>query len=192
MHNFTKKLLWIVFGLALISWEVQAQQTAQPTGEIIRGQVIDKNDKLPIIGATVMEIDRNDNRTLRGMATDVNGNFSLRVSNTANFIRISYMGFKTQTFPINNRSTINVELETDESELATAEVVASKLIDQGMLKIDERDMTSSATRVDAEILKEMSALSIDQALQGRMAGVDIVSNSGDPGAGMSIRVRGTT
>ncbi|MBD8489776.1 SusC/RagA family TonB-linked outer membrane protein [Echinicola sp. CAU 1574] len=191
MQNFTKKLLWFVMGLTLMYTGANGQQQQAQTLEIVKGQVIDKDDRVSIIGATVVEVD-SDERTLRGVATDVNGNFSLRVSSKQNRIRVSFIGYKTITVPINGRSEINLELEFDVSELDVAEVTAEKMIDQGMMKIDERDLTSSSTRVDAELLKEMSALSIDQALQGRMAGVDIVSNSGDPGAGMSIRIRGTT
>ncbi|WP_215225105.1 SusC/RagA family TonB-linked outer membrane protein [Echinicola shivajiensis] len=191
MQNFTKKLLWFVMGLTLIYTGANGQQQQAQTLEIVKGQVIDKEDRTSIIGATVVEVD-SDERTLRGVATDVNGEFSLRVSSKQNRIRVSFIGYKTITVPIDGRSEINVQLEFDVSELDVAEVTAEKMIDQGMMKIDERDLTSSSTRVDAELLKEMSALSIDQALQGRMAGVDIVSNSGDPGAGMSIRIRGTT
>ncbi|GGF23229.1 SusC/RagA family TonB-linked outer membrane protein [Echinicola rosea] len=193
MKNFTKKLLWFVVGLTLTtSGYSRAQQQPAQTLEIVKGKVTDKEDGSTIIGATVVEVDRNDERTLRGVATDVNGAFSLRVSSKQNLIRVSFIGYKTVTVPINGRSEINVPIEFQVSDLDVAEVTADKLIDQGMMQIDERDLTSSATRVDAELLEEMSALSIDQALQGRMAGVDIVSNSGDPGAGMSIRIRGTT
>ncbi|MDN3669517.1 SusC/RagA family TonB-linked outer membrane protein [Echinicola jeungdonensis] len=190
MQNFTKKLLWFVMGLTLISTGVMGQQKAQSL-EIVKGQVIDKEEGTTIIGATVVEVDQ-DERTLGGVATDVNGNFTLRVRSKQNMLRVSVIGYKTQTIPINGRSEINVQMEFDVSELDMAEVTAERPIDQGLVKIDERDLTSSATRVDAEMLEEMSALSIDQALQGRMAGVDIVSNSGDPGAGMSIRIRGTS
>ncbi|UCS92133.1 SusC/RagA family TonB-linked outer membrane protein [Echinicola marina] len=190
MQNFTKKLLWFVMGLTLISTGVSGQQQAQ-TLEIVKGQILDKDDNSSIIGATVVEVD-SENRTLRGVATDINGNYSLRVKSKQNRIRVSFIGYKTITVPIDGRSEINFQMEFNVSELDVAEVTAEKFIDQGMMQIDERDLTSSATRVDAELLKEMSALSIDQALQGRMAGVDIVSNSGDPGAGMSIRIRGTS
>lgn len=179
-------------GLTLICTGTLHAQQATQTLEIVKGQVTDKEDGSTIIGATVVEVDRNDDRTLRGVATDINGNFSLRVSNKQNLVRVSFIGYKSVTVPIDGRSEINLQLQFNISDLDVAEVTAEKMIDQGMMKIDERDLTSSSTRVDAELLKEMSALSIDQALQGRMAGVDIVSNSGDPGSGMSIRIRGTS
>ncbi|QDH78959.1 SusC/RagA family TonB-linked outer membrane protein [Echinicola soli] len=191
MENFTNRLICLVLGLLLVGTTAWGQQPQTTTLEIVKGQVLDKDDRMPIIGATVVEID-SDERTLAGVATDVNGNFSLRVRSKQNRIRISFIGYKTVTLPINGQSEINVNLEFAVSDLDVAEVTAEKMIDQGMFQIDERDLTSSSTRVDAELLEEMSALSIDQALQGRMAGVDIVSNSGDPGAGMSIRIRGTT
>jgi TonB-linked SusC/RagA family outer membrane protein len=58
--------------------------------------------------------------------------------------------------------------------------------------VEERNLTSAVSRIDARELEEVQATSIDQAIQGRLAGVDIVANSGDPGAGMSIRIRGTS
>ena len=193
MNNFTKKMLWVVMGLWIFLPEAEAQTAAsQQVTEIVRGKVIDKDDGLSIIGATIMELDRSDERTIRGMATDVNGNFSLRVNSKQNLLRVSFIGYKTQTIQIDNRSEINITLVSDISDLDIAEVTAKKYVDQGMMKMDPREMTSATSTVDAELLREMSALSIDQALQGRMAGVDIISNSGDPGAGMSIRVRGTT
>ncbi len=152
MYNFTKKLLWCVIGLSMMASGAMAQGGSQAT-EIVKGQVIDGEDRSTIIGATVVEIDQDD-RTIRGVATDVNGNFSLRVSNKMNRIRVSFIGYKSKTIPINNRSQINVELLFEASELDVAEVTADKLIDQGMMQIDERDLTTSATRVDAELLKE--------------------------------------
>src|SRR5690606_15330560 len=56
----------------------------------------------------------------------------------------------------------------------------------------ERDLTIAASKINAKDMEEMQAASIDQALQGRMPGVDIAANSGDPGAGMQIRIRGTS
>ncbi len=143
MQNFTKKLLWFVMGLTLISSGVMGQQKAQ-TLEIVKGQVIDKEEGTTIIGATVVEIDQ-DERTLGGVATDVNGNFSLRVRSKQNRLRVSVIGYKTQTIPINGRSQINVQMDFDVSELDVAEVTAERPIDQGLVKIDERDLTSSAS-----------------------------------------------
>ena len=71
-------------------------------------------------------------------------------------------------------------------------VVSQRKADNGMLQISEREVTTAQVHINAKEMEEMQAASIDQALQGRLSGVDITANSGDPGAGMQIRIRGTS
>src|SRR4029078_10352859 len=67
-----------------------------------------------------------------------------------------------------------------------------KRTDNGMLSINDKNLTTATTKISAKELEEMQSASIDQALQGRLPGVDITAASGDPGAGMQIRIRGTS
>lgn len=160
--------------------------------KIVRGQVIDSYDKLSIIGASVFETDK-DGRTVSGTQTDINGNYALKVSNPSNRISVSFLGFKTHRELINGRSEINVVLTSNLSELKEVVVVAQKAVNNGTgLSIDKRNSTAATVTIDTKELQELAAVSIDQALQGRMSGVDIGTTSGDPGAGMSIRIRGTS
>ncbi|QEC74127.1 hypothetical protein FSB73_23120 [Arachidicoccus ginsenosidivorans] len=71
-------------------------------------------------------------------------------------------------------------------------ISSDNLIDNGMLPVRQRDLTTAISTINAKEMEEMQATSIDQALQGRLAGVDIAANSGDPGAGLQIRIRGTS
>lgn len=182
-----------MMGIFILSSSVLAQQTpaVATTPLIVRGKITDKVDKLAIIGASVVELDK-DKRTVTGVVTDIDGNYALKIKDPSHTISVSYLGYKTQTFAINGRTTINVALESNYNELAGVTVTATKAGNSGLLTIADRDLTTANVTIDAKILQEMQSTSIDEALQGRIAGVDIAANSGDPGSGMSIRIRGTS
>ncbi|MEI6949734.1 SusC/RagA family TonB-linked outer membrane protein [Paraflavisolibacter sp. H34] len=175
------------FFALLLSLQAGAQETL-----ILRGQILDKDSKAPLQNVTVAEVDA-DNRIIRGISTDINGNYALRITNPKNKISISFIGFKTITRSINASSpTLNATLENDARTNEEVVVVATGRTSNGNLAIADRDLTTASAKIDTKHLEEMGATSIDQALQGRLAGVDIAATSGDPGAGMSIRIRGTS
>jgi TonB-linked SusC/RagA family outer membrane protein len=181
-HIFLISLLTICIG----NLNAYAQQT-------IRGKVIDKIDRQPVVGASVTEVDK-DRRTIAGVTTDINGNFALRLSNPNNQIAISFIGYAVyNSGPLNNRTELNVALEYSSKELQTVTVTARKETTSVTdLPISERNSTRAIATISAEKLSEIPVASIDQALQGRLSGVDFGATSGDPGAGMSIRIRGTS
>jgi TonB-linked SusC/RagA family outer membrane protein len=158
---------------------------------IVRGKVVDKADQKPIQHVSVAEIDP-DNRIIRGISTDIDGNFALKVSNPKNRISISYIGYKTITQNIGGRTNINIALEQEGRQMQEVVVVAQTRTNNGNLNILDKNSTIATAKINAKELEEMGSASIDQALQGRLAGVDIAASSGDPGAGMSIRIRGTS
>lgn len=158
---------------------------------IVRGKVLDAKDKSAIIGASVFETDK-DGRTLSGTQTDIDGNYALRVSNLSNRISVSYLGYTTYRVGINQRTEINILLKSNQNQINEVVVTAGKTVNNGTgLNIEKRNSTIASITVDAKDLQELPSASIDQALQGRMSGVDIGTTSGDPGAPMSIRIRGT-
>jgi TonB-linked SusC/RagA family outer membrane protein len=159
----------------------------------VRGKVTDSKDKLPVIGASVVEVD-NEKRTVNGVSTDIEGNYVLRIANPANKIMVSMIGYNTQKeISINGRGLINILLVPSSNDLNDVVISSRKKTNNGTgLNIDDRDRTTAVATINAKDLEEMQAPSIDQALQGRLAGVDIAATSGDPGAGMSIRIRGTS
>ena len=188
-----KSILTILGFLFAFSFTLTVRAQGQP-GKIttVRGQVIDAQDKQPVIGASVIEVDK-DGRTVSGTTTDISGNFSLRLKNSEDKISVSYLGYKTFSAAINNRPVINIQLSQDSRMLNNVVVTARRTVDNGTgLNIDARDMTTATATVQAKDLEELSATSIDQALSGRLPGVDVSATTGDPGAGMSIRIRGTT
>ncbi len=157
----------------------------------VTGKVLD-DKKNPLQGVSVTEVDA-DKRTIRGVSTDVDGNFSIRISDPKhrlNFSNIGYGGI--EDLAINTRRVFNVTMVSSSRQMDEVIVVAQKKTDNGMLSIAERNMTVATAKINAKEMEEMQATSIDQALQGRLSGVDIAANSGDPGAGMQIRIRGTS
>jgi len=156
---------------------------------LIKGKVIDEN-KQGIIGASVIEQDA-DKRTVTGVATDIDGNFALPVKSVNNKISFSYIGYKTQVKAIGAQRTFVVQLVSN-NVISEVQITSQKTTNNGTgLNIDVRDQTTANATIQAKDLEELQATSIDQALQGRLPGVDIVASSGDPGAGMAIRIRGT-
>jgi len=158
---------------------------------IIRGKVTDQKDRTPIQNVSVAEVDA-DNRIVRGISTDIDGNFALKISNPKNRISVSYIGYKSLTQDINGRSSLNIALEQEGRQLDEVVVTAQSRTNNGNLSINDKNLTVAVAKINAKDLEEMGSASIDQALQGRLSGVDIAASSGDPGAGMSIRIRGTS
>lgn len=158
----------------------------------VRGKVVDKADKQPIIGASVILIDK-DGRTVNGVSTDIEGNYLLKVTNKDFRITISYLGYKT-TSPIvvGEKAVLNFQMESSSKAIEDVVIRSQAKVNDGNMTIAKRDQASSTYTIQAKDLEEMQAASIDQALQGRMPGVDIAATSGDPGAPMQIRIRGTS
>jgi TonB-linked SusC/RagA family outer membrane protein len=164
-------------------------QTAEKI--LIKGRIIDVKDKLPVIGATVIEQDK-DKRTVTAQTTDIDGNFSIKVTSTSNKLVISYIGSKTITLDIGVRRIFNISMSNNSNDLSEVTITAKPQSSNGTgLNIDKRDQTTSTVTLNAKDVETLQATTIDQAIQGRLPGVDIVQTSGDPGAGMSIKIRGT-
>jgi TonB-linked SusC/RagA family outer membrane protein len=160
---------------------------------VVKGIVISQTDNQPLIGATVVEMDKNK-RYINGTITDINGNFVLPISNTTNSIVVSFIGYKSQEFP-GTSTNLNVLLEEDKFTLKEVEIVgkSSKTItNNGFLTIDDANNVASIKKIDPKVLEDLPSVSIDDALQGRIAGIDIVGISGDPGAGSTIKIRNSS
>ena len=154
----------------------------------ISGTVSDDIDVLP--GASVAEMDAS-NRIVNATVTDLNGNFVLAIKSQKNKLRISYMGYKTLLLPI-NKTVYNVTMEDNTKTIQTVQVVAKKPFKSSGLAIPEREVSFSAQGISAKEFEGLGITSVDEALQGRIAGLDIVANSGDLGAGTSMRLRGAS
>ncbi len=178
--------VWCMVGLGLF-----AQTAATGENRVVRGKVTNKKDKAAMEHVSVTEVDA-EGRIVKGTNTDIDGNYALKFSNLSNKISFSYIGYKTVTQDVKGKGTINVTMEQGGPDLDEVVIISGKRTDNGNMSVADKDLTVSAAKISAKDLEEMSSASIDQALQGRLAGVDITSTSGDPGAGMSIRIRGTS
>ncbi len=170
-----------------------ALSSAQQTKVVIRGVVIAAIDKLPLPGANVLLVNK-DGRVVGNAVTDMDGNYSMRVETRAgDNLVATYIGMKKATIPVKGKMTINIVMQDETVMLEGATIVGNKRVNNGMMDVSERDLTTAMSRISMSDLEDgMTAPSVEDALQGRIAGMDIAASSGDPGAGMSIRIRGTT
>ena len=152
--------------------------TAVALGEprIVKGRVLSDSDGEPMVGVAVSE-----KGTTNGTITDADGNFSIKVDDGA-VLTISYMGFTTQNVKPVGNSPIQIELVEDSKLLDDVVVVG-----YGVQR--KSDLTGSVASIKADEIKNLSTTDAAAALQGKAAGVQII-NSGSPGAGAEIRVRG--
>lgn len=178
-----KLILLLVFGFTSIS--------AFSQSSILRGTVTDAANGEPIPGATIASLDRN-NRIVNGTITDFNGNFVLRIGTQEQNISIGFIGYETMVLSAQTPSPIEIKLKSGITLIEEFEVVSSRTSGDGISSIAARDMGVPMTTVNMEEMEGIQANSVDELLQGQVAGMDISANGGDPGAGMSIRIRGTS
>lgn len=143
----------------------------------IKGTVTDASGQA-IPGATVVV----DGET-KGTTTDLNGNFVLDAPQGSTLL-ISFIGYKTQKVLIGNQSVVNIILEEDLSSLEEVVVI-------GYGTVKKSDLTGAVSSIKGESIREFPVTSIDQAVQGRAAGVQVTQASASPGGGVSVRIRGS-
>lgn len=143
----------------------------------ITGIIKDQNGE-PLAGVNIRIQD-----TTAGTMTDTEGKFILDAS-PGNILEISYIGFIPQKVKIGEQAFLNIKLMEDK--ISMEEVV---VIGYGSVK--KSDLTGSVATVKIDDIKDVPVVRVDQMLQGRIAGAEIISTTGEPGAGTSIRIRGT-
>lgn len=157
--------------LAVTTLRANTTQTGPVTGT-----VISQSDGEPMIGVSVKI-----KGTSTGTITDLDGNFSINASN-GQILVFSYMGYQEMEVTV-SKKVMNVTLKED-----------SKLLDEvvviGYGGMKRSDLTGSVSSVTSEDMKKSITTSLDQALQGRAAGVNVTQNSGAPGGGISVAIRG--
>ena len=178
--NYIKYLLTLALCCAFTA--VMAQKR-------ISGHVWSELDG-PVIMANVVELDKT-NRVVSATQTDASGNFSLAIKNTANTLQVSYIGYATRKLPIGETTKFNVELK-DNSMTGEAQVVGKRKVKTNGLAIPEREISVAQQSLNMDEMAGLSFETAGEALQGQIAGLDIVANSGNLGAGTSMRLRGVT
>ncbi len=154
-------------------------------GYDITGQVTDAKSKTAIHGVSV---------TIQGTSitttTNALGTYKIKVPFKGVLV-FRFVGYKPFTLQTQKAGTVNVVLTTDGSTLKEVAITGNRNVANGTgLNISTRDLTTASATIQAKDLEELSATSIDQALQGRMPGGDIVASSGDPGAVKQVRLNG--
>ncbi|MCH5176441.1 MAG: SusC/RagA family TonB-linked outer membrane protein [Prevotellaceae bacterium] len=178
--KYLKYILTLAAAL-FISNTIQAQQR-------ITGHVYD--DIEPIMMANVVERDAN-NRIVAATTTDINGNFSMVIKNPKDHLVISFIGYATVTLPIGTQTKFNVKMK-DNTVLQTVNITAKKKQESNGMSIPVKEISVATQTMNMDDVEGLSFASADEALQGKIAGLDIISNSGNLGSGTSMRMRGVS
>ncbi len=144
--------------------------------QVVSGTVTDENGE-PLVGVNILV-----EGTTRGTITDANGEFSLE-ANTNDQLRVSFIGYESQLLTIGTNTTFNIRLNPDVISLGEVVVV-------GYGTSTKKELTGAVSSVDGDKVERQNLPRLDEALQGQIAGVNITTNSGAPGASSNIRIRG--
>ena len=177
-----KALLYSCMGLCFCQGAM-----AQKAGDIVSGTVTDAFG--PVMMANVVEVDA-ANRIVASTVTDMSGNFSFKLKSPKNRLRVSFVGYKTVTMPINK--TRFVVKMTDATQIKEVTVTSRRRAQGSGLSIPMDEVSSSRQTINMSEFDGLSMTTVDEALQGRIAGLDIVANSGNLGSGSSMRLRGVS
>lgn len=160
---------------------------------MVKGTVSNKlNASETLIGVNVQEVDPS-NRVVGMTITDYNGQYVLKVKSTGNKLVFSYIGFEKKTETIGTRTQIDVALSEESLTLEAAVVTGKAMHDDGSgFQIPKREIGAAMQTISTKDFEGLQVGTLDEALQGRVAGLDIVSVSGNPGSGSSMRIRGTS
>lgn len=145
----------------------------------VKGNVVDDFNQ-PIPGVNIIE-----KGTSNGSVTDFDGNFSINVADKNSTLVISFIGYSTKEILVGSQSNISITLSEDIAKLSEVVVVGYGK------SVKKEDLTGAVSVVGVKDLEKSPLINVDQALQGRASGVQLTQNSGAPGAGLKIRVRGS-
>ena len=163
-----KKLIILVISQFLLI-PVFSQQS-------VKGKVTDEKDN-PVIGASVQV-----KHTLRGTFTDVSGDYTIEASSKDTLV-FSMLGMATQNIPVAGKTVINITMQEEAKELNEVVVI-------GYGTVKKSDLTGAVSMVKSADLTKITSLNPAQALQGKVAGLQVTSTSGAPGATPELRIRG--
>jgi TonB-linked SusC/RagA family outer membrane protein len=181
-----KRIKRIIFLLIALCSFIEAF----PQGKVvIRGRIFDKADKSTIIGANVIEYDR-DNRVITGTVTNVNGDFVLELRNITDKVLVSIIGYKSIEIKPDPTKPMVIEMSPSDVEIGEVVITAQAVTSNRLTNIDQRDNATATVKIDLMQVGESGITSAADALQGKVSGLDIISASGDPGSGSSLVIRG--
>jgi len=152
--------------------------TAAFAQTVVKGIIFD-SDKLPLAGATIQVAGTNTKTQ-----SDAEGKYQITVPSPTSKLTVSFVGFETQTVNVNNQTQINITL-TSLNNLDAVVVV-------GYASVRKSDLTGAATTVSAKDFNKGPLNAPDQLIQGKVAGVQMINNSGQPGGASTVRIRGNS
>lgn len=167
--KFKDRVLSLLTLLLCLALPIQAWAQKQT----VTGTVTEQNGE-PIIGATIME-----KGTTNGTTTDFDGNFSINVTKDA-IILVSYVGYVPQEIKVGNKTHLDIVIKEDNQVLDEVVVVG-----YGTMK--KSDMTGAISSVNGSDLAKRTTTNPAEALQGKIAGVNITKSGGNAGAGVSVK-----
>src|SRR6185312_15242825 len=144
----------------------------------ITGKVVSEKDHTPLEGVSVRL-----KGTSRGVNTDKNGYFKIKISQQNATLVFTYVGFNSKEVDINGLSVINTSLTPSNTKLQDVVVI-------GYGSVKKKDLTGSVAQVSSKEINAYPTTSVMQALTGKAAGVQVLQNTGAPGDGISVRIRG--
>ncbi|CAM4059696.1 SusC/RagA family TonB-linked outer membrane protein [Gillisia hiemivivida] len=143
----------------------------------VQGTVLDENN-VPLLGVNVLVKNQS-----RGTTTDFDGNFIIESINVGDVLQFSYIGFLPKEITVSSNQTLKIVLQTDSESLDEVVVI-------GYGTQQKKEITGAVSVVDSKTIEELNPVRVEQALQGRVAGVNITSTSGSPGSASNISIRG--
>ena len=173
MRKFYGLIVWSALLAMLPGWSF-----AQ--GLRISGRVTSAQDGQPIPGVNIVV-----KGTTNGVSTDANGNYSIAIPNQNAVLLLTSIGLVTQEVTVGNRTIVNVQMQESINEL-------SQVVVTGYNTTQRKDITGSIASISPDKFKDIPVTSLDQALQGQAAGVQVTQSSGTPGGGLTVRIRGAT
>ncbi|HUX55103.1 MAG TPA: TonB-dependent receptor plug domain-containing protein, partial [Williamwhitmania sp.] len=144
----------------------------------VKGTVTSASDGGPLPGVTIIIKEMPG----KGTTTDADGNYSIMVEADQTLV-FSFIGMETKTIPVNGQTKINVALANSSQKIDELVVIGYGVQKKSLL-------TSAIATVSSKDIEESNPLRVEQALQGKTAGVEVISNSGQPGDGFTVRIRG--
>src|SRR5690606_5020773 len=172
-YRYMVRMLWM-FGLLIC---VHGQLWSQSTNQTFKGIIVNEETSRPVAGVTVQS-----GSTSLFTVSDVNGEFTIQ-GKIGDKLNISFVGFQSTIYTIENAQKMVIRLLPTQEEIEEVVVI-------GYGEVKRQDLTGSVGIVDMEDLKKAPVARFDEALAGRVAGVQVSSDEGQPGSPMNIVIRG--
>ncbi|MFP4019411.1 MAG: carboxypeptidase-like regulatory domain-containing protein, partial [Bacteroidales bacterium] len=148
--------------------------------QTISGKIMNAENDSPLPGVNIVVKGTNT-----GTTSDMNGEYEITIPENQNVLEFSFVGYQSKTIEINGRTTINVALQPRDEELEEVVVV-------GYGSQKKSLVTGSISEMESEDLSGLPISRAEEALEGKTSGVSVIPSSGSPGAGMNVRIRGTS